>query len=97
MEYEWDPAKSGDCFLRRGFDFAEAAQIFEGPVLDRVDTRRDYGERRVAAIGRIGSELLTLVYTDRSNSGGGVTRRIISARRSSQNERQAYQAVYESR
>lgn len=85
MELEWDEPKSERNFRERGFDFAYAALIFEGPVIEREDTRRDYGEPRFVAIGVVGSEHLVLVHTPRA---GRV--RIISARRASRKERHAY-------
>jgi uncharacterized DUF497 family protein len=51
-----------------GFDFEFATQVFDGPTLERADTRRDYGERRVVAIGRADGITLTLVYTDRAEA-----------------------------
>jgi uncharacterized DUF497 family protein len=45
----------------RGFDFEFATQVFDGPTLERVDTRRDYGERRVVAVGVADGIMLTLV------------------------------------
>jgi uncharacterized DUF497 family protein len=47
--------------------------------------RRDYGERRISAIGRIEEDVLFVVYTWRSGS-----RRIISARLANRRERNAY-------
>lgn len=93
MRFGWD-ARKGDRNLRaRGVDFEFATQVFDGPTLERQDTRRDYGERRVIAIGRADGITLTLVYTDWAEAGEQI-RRIISARVSSRNERQAYaQAV----
>ena len=94
MRFSWDPRKSGENLAVRGFDFAFAARIFEGPVLVRVDTRQDYGEPRLVAIGEAGGVVLTVVYTDRPLPGGAV-RRIISARRSNIRERQAFQSSRE--
>ena len=73
----------------RGFDFEFATLVFEGPTLERQDTRRDYGERRMVAIGIAQGLALTVVYTDRTETGA-VIRRIISARLSDRYERQAY-------
>ncbi len=50
--FEWDEAKSEANLEARGFDFAYAALIFDGPTLEMDDDRVDYGERRVQAIGR---------------------------------------------
>ena len=52
LRFTWDQQKSAANLLMRGFDFEFAAQIFEGPTLEREDDRRDYGERRCLAIGQ---------------------------------------------
>ena len=90
MRFSWDPKKSEANLAARGFDFEFAALIFEQVTLERTDDRRDYGERRVAAIGLAQGLHLTVAYTDRSESGGEIERRIISARRSNRRERKAY-------
>lgn len=51
MRFSWDPEKSSDNYRDRGFDFAVAALIFDGPTLEREDLRREYGERRIVATG----------------------------------------------
>lgn len=90
MDFDWDEAKSDANYRERGFDFEFASLIFEGFTLERADNRKEYGEVRVIAVGRVADLCLTLVYTDRSGPEG-VTRRIISARRSNQREREAYE------
>ena len=85
MQFGWDASKSDDNLRDRGFDFAFAAVIFEGLTVEVEDRRRDYGERRMVAIGQADGIHLTVVYTDR----GGV-RRVISARRSNRRERQIF-------
>ena len=80
--FEWDEAKSEANLKARGFDFAHAAGVFDGPVLEIDDTRSDYGERRVQAIGKTGADILFVVYTWR-----GDVRRIISARLANRKER----------
>ena len=82
---EWDEDKSQRNLAERGFDFALSARIFEGDTIEREDTRRDYGERRVVAIGRVEGVTLTVVYTARADA-----RRIVSARRANKRERDAY-------
>jgi hypothetical protein len=89
VEFSWDEQKSTRNLRDRGFDFEFATLIFEGPTLEREDTRRDYGERRMVAIGIAQGLALTVVYTDRTETGA-VIRRIISARLSDRHERQAY-------
>ena len=86
-----DAAKSTLNLRERGFDFAFATLIFDGPVLVREDRRLDYDERRFVAIGLADGLHLTVVFTDRVRRDGELIRRIISARRSSRQERQAYE------
>jgi uncharacterized DUF497 family protein len=94
MRFVWDAQKSQVNPTRRGFDFEAAALIFQGPPLERDDTRHDYGERRVVAIGVLRGDYLTIVYTDRASDTLENERRIISARPSSRNERSAYDETY---
>lgn len=89
MRFAWDERKSEENLRRRGFDFAFASLVFEQRTLERTDDRRDYGETRTIAVGLADDVALTVVYTDRAEAGV-VIRRIISARRSSRDERQAY-------
>ena len=84
------PSKSDANLVARGFDFEFATLIFSGPTFEREDTREDYGERRVIAIGLAQGVALTVVYTDRGPEGD-IERRIISARRSNRRERKAYE------
>lgn len=90
MRFIWDARKSDRNLRERGFDFEFASQIFDSPTLERADTRRDYGERRVIALGKAQDIPLTVVYTDRAEAGGEVSRRRISARKSDRHEREAY-------
>ena len=90
MRFSWDARKSDRNLRERGFDFEFATQIFDGSTLERADSRRDYGERRVIALGKAQDIALTVVYTDRAEAGGEVNRRIISARKSDRREREKY-------
>ena len=86
MEFEWDDAKAAANLEKHGIAFEEAARIFNGPVLTRIDDREEYGERREISLGRLAQEvILVVVHTDRN----GVTR-IISARLASRAERKLY-------
>jgi uncharacterized DUF497 family protein len=55
--------------------------------LETQDTRRDYGEVRMQAIGVADGDVLFVVYTDR-----GEARHIISARLANRKERKAWQS-----
>jgi len=90
VRFSWDVRKGNRNLRERGFDFEFATQIFEGTTLERVDSRRNYGERRMIALGKAQEIQLTVVYTDRAEAGGEKSRRIISARKSSRREREAY-------
>ena len=90
MRLSSDARRSDHNLRERGFDFEFATQIVDGPTLERADTRRDYGEHRTIALGLAQDIPLTVVYTDRAEAGGAVSRRIISARKSHRRERQTY-------
>ncbi len=77
MTFTWDPHKSAANLRERGFDFEFAARAFEGFTLEGADRRREYGERRVVAVGVVEGIHLTVVYTDRVDREGRVVRRII--------------------
>lgn len=89
MRFAWDERKSEGNLRERGFDYAFASLIFDGITVEVEDRRRDYGEKRTVAIGVADGIHLTVVYTDRADNDG-VTRRIISARRSNRRERTIY-------
>lgn len=80
-KFEWDEAKSQACATSRGFDFAYTTRLWQSPVQEREDTRKDYGEIRVQALGRIDGLFFVVVYTWR-----GKQRHIISARRAHSKE-----------
>ncbi len=88
-EFDWDEAKSDRTRRMRGFDFAYAVRIFDGPIIEREDDRRDYGEQRTRAIGIVDGNILLVVCTWR-----GSVRRIISARPANRKERDGYRALY---
>ena len=75
MRYSWDREKNRRNVVRHGIAFQDAAQIFDGPTVEKVDDRFDYGERRVYAIGLVNGLEITVVYTDENDE----ERRIISA------------------
>lgn len=85
--YQWDPDKAASNFAKHGVSFQEASTAFEyAPMTHRDDIRQDYGEPRSISIGFSSSQrFLTIVWTER-----GDATRIISARLSSKEEREAY-------
>lgn len=89
MAFEWDDAKNAANIAKHGIDFEDAIRIFEGPVLEKADDRRNYGEIRLIAFGVAEGRELAVVYTMR---GGRC--RIISARRAHSRERKAYREAH---
>ena len=57
---------SGNVFKMVSVFFA-AAKIFDGPLLEEEDTRRDYGDTRIIALGRSEGRILYVVYTRRNS------------------------------
>ena len=86
MNYVWDRKKNLRNVRLHGIAFEDAVKIFEGPTLERIDDRFDYGETRVYAIGVTNGVEVTVIYADVSES----ERRMISAWRSERHERKAY-------
>ena len=93
MRFSWDARKSEANLLQRGFDYAFASLVFDGPTFERIDDRADDGELRRIAIGLADGLHLTVVYTGRPGAREMI-RRIISARRSNRRERRAYDEAY---
>ena len=94
MEFEWDEKKNRENLQKHGFDFADARQLFENPLLVKPDTRKDYGEERWIGIGRMINGMVTvLVFTKRKKE----MIRVISMRRASKKESNRYEKTIENR
>ena len=78
----YDPVKRARTLAERGLDFAAAGRVFEGEIIENLDVRKDYGERRVICYGRLRGRLVVLVYTQRGDS-----KHIISMRKANARER----------
>jgi uncharacterized DUF497 family protein len=83
MLFEWDESKRQANLAKHDIDFQDVMRVFDGPVFERVDSRR--GEKRVVAIGSIEGIEIVVIYVMR-----GQRRRIISAGRAHRSERQDY-------
>jgi uncharacterized DUF497 family protein len=86
-DFEWDPAKEEKNVRERDLDFTMASRIWDRPVLEMIDGRRDYGETRIMAFGKIDGRLIAVLFTWR-----GVRRRIISARKANRREQRRFEA-----
>ena len=89
--FEWDVAKSEDCYRRRHFDFEYASRVFDSDYYYE-ELERDYGnEERNVCVGKVDEGYLTVVYTPR-----GRHKRIISAWVADDNEMKKYAEYFES-
>jgi uncharacterized DUF497 family protein len=87
MRYTWRPAEKYRRNLRdHGIAFEDAVRIFEGPTVEQVDDRFDYGELRIYAIHEANGIEITVIYSDTDDE----ERRIISAWRAEPYERRFY-------
>lgn len=91
MKFDWHDAKAAANLEKHGVSFEEAATIFaDGNALDGRDVQHSFAELRRLRVGRSASQrVLTVAYAARS-SRNEETIRIISARRASRKERDAY-------
>ncbi len=87
MKFRWDPKKNRENLRKHGLDFADAPEIFGGPLIARPDTREDYGEERWVGIGNIRGVVVAVVFATVDPD----TVRIISLRKASNYERAQYE------
>lgn len=87
MIFQWDEAKNHANIRKHGFDFADAAEMFRGPLLVRPDTREHYDEDRWIGLGMIRGRVAVVVFAER----GADVIRIISLRRADYEDRKQYE------
>ena len=51
MQFVWDEAKRESNLAKSGLDFADAHRVFAGNIVEQTDTRFDYDEQRMIAVG----------------------------------------------
>jgi uncharacterized protein len=85
-QYTWDEEKRAANLRNHGIDFAAASDFDWETALEFEDTRRNYGERRLVAYGKIASRLYVMVWTPRDE-----TVRIISLRKANAREIDRYE------
>ena len=88
--FEWDEQKNEENIRKHGLDFEDAPEVFNFPMLVRLDDRTDYGEDRWIGVGMIRGRVVVVVYTERD---GGDTIRVISLRKALKHERQGYEKI----
>jgi hypothetical protein len=50
MRFEWDEKKNNENIRKHGLDFIDAWQVFENPLLTKIDDSNDYSEDLVMII-----------------------------------------------
>jgi uncharacterized DUF497 family protein len=88
MKFEWDEPKNQTNIQKHGFDFVDAPEVFDSPLLEAIDDREDYGEDRWIGIGMLKTWVVVVVYTEPDEE----TVRIISMRKATSHERSRYEA-----
>ncbi len=86
MKITFDPHKREKTVVERQVDFLDAAKVFENGDFKFQDTRKDYGEKRMIAVGYLKKRMVIIVYVDR-----GESRQIISMRKANAREIKRYQ------
>jgi uncharacterized protein len=87
VKFTWDEAKNEINIRKHGLDFADVAEVFAGPVVEKLDNRFGYDEERWIAIGLLrGVFCVVVVYTFPDSD----TIRVISFRKGDRYEREAY-------
>ena len=89
MNVTFDPAKDAANMAKHGVSLTEAAGFEWGTAVVWPDTRRDYGEARMVALGYIGLCIMALVFVDRPPEQP-TERRIISLRKANSREVKRY-------
>lgn len=85
-QLEWDENKNAINIKNHDIDFCDAWRIFENPILRKKDVRKNYGEERWVALGKLKQLTVVAVYTHRHEKI-----RIISIRRANRHERKIYE------
>ena len=89
MKFEWDEKKRQANLEKHGIDFLEAEIIFSHPMIVKPDRRRDYQEERWAALGKLSTMVVYVVYAMR-----GENIRLISLRQANRKERKIYDETF---
>ncbi|HEY9704452.1 MAG TPA: BrnT family toxin [Allocoleopsis sp.] len=93
MNFEWDYQKNEANISKHGFDFNDASQVFNFPMIVDLDYREDYGEDRWVGTGLLDGRVVVLVYTQSDEE----TIRIISLRKALSYERKRYEQYLKNR
>jgi len=84
--FDWDESKRAANLARHGIDFAAVVRFDWDNAQLTPDTRRDYGELRIIALGRVGPRVHVLIFAPRAE-----LIRIISLRKANAREVKRYE------
>ncbi len=87
MTFVWDEKKNQANIRKHGIDFRDVTDLFNHPMLVRLDTRQDYGEDRWIGVGLLVNAVAVVVYVEWEDEE---TIRIISARKATAYETDQY-------
>jgi len=85
VKFEWSEAKRKSNLRKHGIDFRDVRKVFEGDTLTSEDDRFPYPERRFVTIGLLEGRVVIVIHTEMA-----CTIRIISTRKATRNEQEAY-------
>ena len=88
MEFQWNETKRRENLRKHGIDFVDTPEVFEGPMITRIDRREEYGEDRWIGVGYSQGRVVVICFTEQNN---GQSIRIISARKALSHERKAFE------
>ena len=64
MDISFDPAKNARNILKRSLSFERAADFDFDSAVFTTDTRREYGEERIVAVGYLDGRLHVLCFVE---------------------------------
>jgi uncharacterized DUF497 family protein len=85
MQYDFDPCKKAANLIKHGVSFEEMERFEWHTAIRWEDTRCDYGETRMNALGYIGNRIYLVSYTVRE---GRI--RLINVRKANSREVKRY-------
>jgi uncharacterized protein len=87
---DFDQTKRRRNLHKHRLDLADCLAVFDSPMLTREDFREGYGEQRLISLGYLRREVVVLVWTDDLAQ----CPRIISCRKATPHEQEAYFKIY---
>ena len=88
LDFEWDEEKRALNLAKHRLDFRDAVDLFDGRPIYTFPSRRE-GEDRYVSVGQLGDQFVAAVWVPRDDA-----LRIISMRRTRDDEKRAYRALF---